>query len=62
LKVWVDVPDFWHELMDKAAKMEGWDKRTHYLRELIKNDLRRKGLLGTTVVIDDEADCEVISQ
>ena len=46
MKVWVEVPEFWDELLEKAARMEGWSKRTDYLRELIKNDLKAKGLLG----------------
>lgn len=46
MKVWVEVPEFWGELLERAARMEGWSKRTDYLRELIKNDLKAKGLLG----------------
>jgi|GEM_PF-2969229 hypothetical protein len=42
MKVWVEVPEFWDELLEKAARMEGWSKRTDYLRELIKNDLKAK--------------------
>jgi len=45
MKVWVEVPEFWRELLDRAAKMEGWGKRTDYLRDLIRNDLKKKGLL-----------------
>lgn len=49
MKVWVEVPEFWEELLEKAAKMEGWSKRTDYIRELIKKDLKAKGLLGANV-------------
>jgi len=46
MKVFVEVPDFWDELLEEAKKMEGWGKRTDYIRELIKKDLKAKGLLG----------------
>ena len=46
MKVWVEVPNIWEELIEKAMRMEGWEKRTDYIRELIKKDLVSKGLLG----------------
>jgi|GEM_PF-2472590 hypothetical protein len=46
MKVWSDVPPRWNELIRKAAKIEGWDKISPYIRELIKKDLVEKGLLG----------------
>ena len=52
-KVWVEVPEFWEEALDRAAKMEGWGKRTDYIRDLIRNDLKRKGLLGRTAINEE---------
>jgi hypothetical protein len=46
MKVWVEIPSIWDELIKKAMVLEGWEKRTDYIRELIKKDLVSKGLLG----------------
>lgn len=46
MKLWTDVPNSWEELIEKAMKIEGWEKRSDYLKELIKKDLVSKGLLG----------------
>ena len=47
MKLGTDVPDEWEELIKKAMEIEGWKKVSPYIRELIKNDLKSKGLLGT---------------
>ena len=46
MRVWVTVPDLWDDLIEKAKKMEGWEKETDYISELIKQDLVAQGLLG----------------
>ena len=46
MRVWGDIPDEWEDLVDKAKKIEGWNSLSAYIRELIKNDLKAKGLLG----------------
>ena len=46
MKLGTDVPDRWRSLIDKAKEMEGWESDSAYIRELIKNDLKAKGLLG----------------
>jgi len=46
LKVWGEVPDSWEERIRKAMKMEGWDTLSAYVRDLIREDLKKKGLLG----------------
>lgn len=46
MKLQVVVPDKWEELTEQIKEMEGWEKETDYIRELIKNDLKAKGLLG----------------
>lgn len=46
MRVWGDVPDEWGDLIEKAKKIEGWKSVSAYIRELIKNDLKNKGLLG----------------
>ena len=46
MRVWVTIPGKWDELVKQAMEMEGWEKETDYIRELIKNDLKAKGLLG----------------
>ncbi len=46
MKLQVVVPDKWEKLIDQAKEMEGWERETDYIRELIKNDLKAKGLLG----------------
>ncbi len=46
MKVWGEVPDSWEERIRKAMKMEGWDTLSAYVRDLIREDLKKKGLLG----------------
>jgi Arc/MetJ-type ribon-helix-helix transcriptional regulator len=46
LKVWGEVPDSWDEKIRKAMRIEGWDTVSAYVRDLIREDLKRKGLLG----------------
>ena len=46
MRVWADVPDRWRELIEQAKEIEGWEKLSQYIRELIKKDLVSKGLLG----------------
>ena len=45
MRVWAEVPDVWEEPLKKACRMEGWERLSHYIRELIKKDLKEKGLL-----------------
>jgi hypothetical protein len=52
----------WEELIRKAMRIEGWDTISAYIRDLIREDLKRKGLLGAkSVLIDSDGDCEIIS-
>ena len=46
MRIWADVPDKWVGLIKKARDIEGWNSISAYIRELIKNDLKQKGLLG----------------
>ena len=46
MKVSSDVPEMWEEPIKKAMRMEGWDTISAYIRDLIREDLKRKGLLG----------------
>jgi hypothetical protein len=46
MKVCSDVPEMWGGLIKRAMKIEGWDTVSAYIRELIREDLKRKGLLG----------------
>uniref|UniRef100_UPI0025BA57E8 hypothetical protein n=1 Tax=Archaeoglobus sp. JdFR-39 TaxID=1934996 RepID=UPI0025BA57E8 len=46
MKLQVVVPDRWKDLIEQAKNIEGWEKETDYIRELIKKDLVAKGLLG----------------
>jgi len=46
MRIWVEVPDLWKDKITKATEIEGWEKKTDYIRELIKKDLVSKGLLG----------------
>ncbi len=46
MKVCSDVPEGWKPLIEKAMKIEGWVTISAYIRELIREDLKRKGLLG----------------
>ena len=46
MKVWTEVPAEWERLIERAMKMEGWVRKSQYFRELIREDLKRKGLLG----------------
>ncbi len=46
MKVCSDVPEMWDEKIRKAMKMEGWDTVSAYVRDLIREDLKKKGLLG----------------
>jgi hypothetical protein len=46
LKVWTEVPAEWEELIERAMKIEGWVRKSQYFRELIREDLKRKRLLG----------------
>lgn len=46
MRVWVVVPRSWEDIVDKAMRVEGWEKVSDYLRELIKKDLVSKGFLG----------------
>ncbi len=55
MKIWVEVPDSWKEKIETATRLEGWEKRTDYVRELIKKDLVSKGLLGVKAVVDSSS-------
>ncbi len=46
MKICSDVPDMWDRLIRKAMQIEGWDTVSAYVRDLIREDLKRKGLLG----------------
>jgi len=59
MKLGTDVPDRWRSLIDKAKEMEGWESDSAYIRELIKNDLKAKGLLGRPENGEKEAVVEV---
>jgi len=48
-----DIPNKWGELIDRAKELEGWDNRAQYVRELIKRDLEKKGLLGKNGQIEE---------
>ncbi len=56
MKLGVDVPDEWEEMIEKAMRMEGWKKFSPYIRELIKKDLVSKGLLGVRNNNDSEVE------
>ena len=63
MKVWGEVPESRSELIKKAMKIEGWDTISAYIRDLIREDLKRKGLLGMrSVLVDVDGDCEVIKE
>jgi hypothetical protein len=51
MRVWVTIPGRWDELIKQAMEMEGWEKETDYIRELIKKDLVAKGLLGVKLEV-----------
>jgi len=59
MRLWTEVPDEWEDLVDKAKKIEGWNSISAYIRELIKNDLKAKGLLGRPENGEKEAVVEV---
>ena len=62
MKVCSDVPEMWEEPIRKAMRIEGWDTVSAYIRDLIRKDLKRKGLLGAkSVLIDSDGDCEILS-
>ena len=46
MKVCSDVPEMWEEPIKRAMRIEGWDTVSAYVRDLIREDLKRKGLLG----------------
>ena len=46
MKIWVEVPNGWKEPIKKAMQIRGWEKRTDYIREVLKEDLEALGLLG----------------
>ncbi len=46
MKVCSDVPEMWEDPIKKAMKIEGWDTISAYIRDLIREDLKRKGLIG----------------
>ena len=57
MKVCSDAPEMWEGLIKKAMKIEGWDTISAYIRDLIREDLKRKGMLGVrngeeTVVVE----------
>ena len=54
MKVCSDVPDGWREKIKKAMEIEGWERISHYVKELIKKDLVSKGLLGKNGQIEEE--------
>ncbi len=58
MKVSTDVPEMWEEPIRRAMRIEGWGTISAYIRDLIRADLKRKGLLGT-VFVDVDGDCEV---
>ena len=37
------------ELIRKAMQIEGWNTVSAYIRDLIREDLKRKGLIGANV-------------
>jgi len=53
MEVGTDIPNKWGELIDRAKELEGWDNRAQYVRELIKRDLEKKGLLGKNGQIEE---------
>ena len=62
MKVWGEVPKSWDNLIRKAMKIEGWDTISAYIRDLIREDLKRKGMLGVKSMIDADEDCEVLER
>ncbi len=46
MKVCSDVPEMWEEPIKRAMRIEGWDTVSAYIRDLIREDLKRKGLIG----------------
>lgn len=46
MRLWTEVPEIWEDKIEKALEIEGWERPAQYIRELIKNDLKSKGLLG----------------
>jgi hypothetical protein len=46
MKVCSDVPEMWEELIRKAMRIEGWDTVSAYIQDLVREDLKRKSLLG----------------
>ena len=53
MKVSSDVPEMWDGPIRRAMRMEGWDTVSAYIRDLIRNDLKRKGLLGRTAINEE---------
>ncbi|RLI78956.1 hypothetical protein DRP05_05725 [Archaeoglobales archaeon] len=48
MRLWITFPNHWIGKMKDAAKMEGYkDNVNEYIRQLVRGDLKAKGLLGT---------------
>ena len=63
MKVWGEVPESWRDLIRKAMQIEGWDTISAYIRDLIREDLKRKDLIGAkSVLVDSDGDCKVIQE
>jgi len=46
MRLWTTIPDEWQELVKKAMEIEGFTKVSRYIEHLIRQDLKRKKLIG----------------
>lgn len=47
MRLWITFPEDWKIAMNEAAAMEGYrNDLNEYIRQLVREDLKRKGLLG----------------
>jgi len=61
MRLWITFPDEWRKAMREAAAIEGYrDDLNEYVRQIVREDLKRKGLLGVKSMIDADEDCEVL--
>jgi hypothetical protein len=62
MRIWCDVPDEWKDLIEVAKKREGLKTTSAYVRELIRKDLKDKGLFGLLRVFMKDEEGELYSR
>ena len=56
VRVWSDIPKEWKDLIETSAmKKEGAHSVSEYIRALIRQDLRKKGLLVDSEILKSPA-------